>query len=194
MWATVATDLGQDFQVLRPELAPYEGLPGVLERLAARVVGVIDDRGLTSACICGVGIGAMVALQVAADHPDRVERLALVTRQVAVSPMLLSLPAVVLGLLPATTVARLGAGQDQLLALLDQVRPVDFARLAPRVHTRSAVICAQRDSVNRRSSAALTRALPNGQLELLPSAGPGWLAEHPYLLTECLRRAFLPPS
>jgi pimeloyl-ACP methyl ester carboxylesterase len=190
----VASDLGQDFQVLRPELVPYEGLPGGLERLAERVVAVIEDRGLASACVCGVGIGAMVALQAAADHPDRVERLALVTRQVAVSPILLSLPAAVLGLLPATTLARLGAGQDQLLALLDQVRPVDFARLAPRVHAPSTVICAQRDPVNRRSSAALSRDLPNGQLEFLPAAGPDWLAEHPHLLTEALRRAFPPPS
>jgi pimeloyl-ACP methyl ester carboxylesterase len=135
--------------------------------------------------VCGIGLGAMVALELAANHPEQVSRLVLVTRQVALSPVLLSLPAAVLRLLPATTVQRF-ARREQVLALLDQVRPIDATAIAARVDVPAVVLCGGRDRINRRASAALAAALPQGELRLVPKAGPGWLTPET-LASELLR-------
>jgi pimeloyl-ACP methyl ester carboxylesterase len=101
---------------------------------------------------------------------------------------------VVSRLLPVTAVQRLGAGQDQLLALLDQVRPVDATVLARRVHVPALVLCGARDPINRGASESLAKALPSGGLHLLPQAGPGWLEDHPDLLVEALRTFLATPE
>ncbi|HEX8510910.1 MAG TPA: hypothetical protein VF635_15600 [Propionibacteriaceae bacterium] len=157
-----------------------------LQQGAEAAASAMQASGVTTATICGVGVGALVALQLAADHPDRVQSLVLATRQVGLSPILLSLPAAALRLLPARTVQRLGAGPEQVLALLDQARPVDFSALAARVHCPTVVLCGARDRLNRRGSATLARTLPHGQLELIPRAGAEWLSERPELLAEAL--------
>jgi 3-oxoadipate enol-lactonase len=187
--ATREQHLGTAFRLLTPawEEAVASEAMFSLERAAAGVTKALDEAGLESAAVCGIGVGAMVALQLAAEQPGRVTRLALVTRQVAVSPVLMSLPAVVLRLVPAAAVARLGAGQPQILALLDQVRPVDASPLAARVTAESVVLCGARDRLNRRASARIADALPRGQLQLVSGAGPGWLTSSPELLAEALR-------
>lgn len=175
------------YHVLTPALPGLGSSPAVLFSLegAAAAVGAAVQRSAGgSATVCGIGLGAMVALQLAASQPERVDELVLLTRQVALSPVLLSLPAAVLRLLPATTVQRLGAGQDQVLALLDQVRPVDATSLATTVGVPAAVLCGAGDRLNRRASAALARALPQGELRLIPKAGVGWLT--PEALAEAL--------
>ena len=168
-------------------VAPLPGL-GPAERFsvdsAAATVAATLPRSGRPVTVCGIGLGAMVALSLAAEHPEQVDRLVLLTRQVALSPVLMSLPAAVLRLLPATTVERLGAGQDQILALLDQVRPVDARDLAGRVDVPAEVLCGARDRINRRASAALASALPRGQLRLIPRAGADWLT--PESLAEAL--------
>lgn len=182
-WEPVVPLLEPTFRVLTPSLGLSEPAaePFTLERGAASVAAALDQAAAPRAAVCGVGLGAMVALQLGASHPDRVSHLVLVTRQVALSPLLLSLPAVVLRLLPATAVRRLGAGQAQLLALLDQVRPVDAGPLAARVTAKSLVLCGARDRLNRRTSQSLAQALPAGELRFLPAptatASPALLAD-----------------
>lgn len=158
-----------------------------LSAAAGAVAEQLDRSGAGHLTLVGVGVGAMVALQLAADQPQRVSGLVLLTRQVAVNPVLLSLPAAVLRLLPAATVHRIGGRPEQVLGLLDQVRPVDFTPLAARVTAPAVVVCGARDRLNRRASTQLARALPAGELRLVGDARPGWLERQPELLVEVVR-------
>jgi pimeloyl-ACP methyl ester carboxylesterase len=187
-WAAVVAALPDSVVVLTPELSPSDAGTGqlTLPQGASAVTSALDEAGLGSAAICGVGLGAMVALHLAAEQPERVDSLVLVTRQVRLSPVLMSVSAAVLRLLPATAVARLGAAEPQVIALLDQVRPVDATPLARRVPAPALVLWGGRDPVNRRASQALASALPFGHLQLVPGAGPRWLEESPELLADAL--------
>ncbi len=48
-----------------------------LERAAASVVNELDRAGIEQVHVCGLSLGAMIALQVALDHPTRVRSLTL---------------------------------------------------------------------------------------------------------------------
>lgn len=184
----LAQRLREVYVTLTPDLAAASsGGPFALTTAADVVGDVVAASGHRSATLCGIGLGALVALQVATDHPEQVSRLVLLTRSVAASPILLSVSAAVLRLLPVSTVQRLGMGQDQLLALLDQVRPVDYQGIAGRVRQPAVVLCGQRDRLNRRASATLARRLRSGELRLVPGADESWL-DDPDILAEALRQ------
>lgn len=196
-WAPVQASLPHTFRVLTPTLPGAErgaATPFDLERAAEAIAEAIEGSAHPTAAVCGVGLGAMVGLTLAAQYPERVSKLALVTRQVRLSPVLMSLPAAALRLIPARSLRRIGIDNGQLVSLLDQVRPVDFAHLAPGVRPAAAVVCGQQDVINRRTSAALARALPRGELQLVPAAGPNWLTDSPDLLAAALIRTFASPE
>lgn len=188
-WSAVRRGLPADLTVLTPQLPGLEAAdpePFSLIRAADAVRRAVDDAGLSSAAVCGVGLGALVALQLAADQPDRVSRLVLLTRQTRHSPILMSLPAAVLRLIPATVAQRLGIATAQVVALLDEVRPVDFTTLARTVRVPTVVLCGARDTLNRHTSAVLARTVAHGELRLVHRAPAGWVEQSPELLAEAL--------
>jgi 3-oxoadipate enol-lactonase len=192
-WAPVRAALSRSFRLLivsPTDLAASAAGPFDLGQAAERAGAAIQEAGLGSAAVLGVGLGAMVALQLAGDQPQRVSGLALVTRQVALSPTLMSLPAVVSRLLPARAVQRLGAGPDQVVALLDQVRIVDAQPLAARITVPTAVLVGDRDRLNRRASSALARAVPHAELLAIPGAAQDWTTSSPELVSDVLVSLF----
>jgi 3-oxoadipate enol-lactonase len=51
--------------------------PYTLDQLGRDLLGVFDQLGIESAAICGLSLGGMVALWMAANHPERVTRVVL---------------------------------------------------------------------------------------------------------------------
>jgi pimeloyl-ACP methyl ester carboxylesterase len=65
-----------DVRPVMPHEFPGHGLaapadPITIPRLAQRAVRALDRRNITRASLCGFGFGGMVALWIAAHHPDR---------------------------------------------------------------------------------------------------------------------------
>lgn len=82
MWAPQMPALTAHFRVLRYEHRGHGGTPAPpgpyrIEELAADVIDLLDHLGEPRASVLGLSLGGMVALCVAAHHPDRVDRLAL---------------------------------------------------------------------------------------------------------------------
>ena len=69
------------FRVLRVELPGHDGArapkgPYTVEGLGRRVVSVLDTLGASRALFAGLSLGGLIAMWLAAEHPERVERLA----------------------------------------------------------------------------------------------------------------------
>jgi 3-oxoadipate enol-lactonase len=82
MWAAQVPAFSTDFQVLRYNQRGHGGSPtpsGPYEiaDLGRDLLDLLDGLEIESASICGVSIGGMTAMWMAANHPDRVDRLAL---------------------------------------------------------------------------------------------------------------------
>ena len=81
MWAPQLESLGAHLRLLRWDL-PGHGAsrephgPVTIDSIGDAVVALLDELGVARAGFCGVSIGGMVALSVAARCPERVERLA----------------------------------------------------------------------------------------------------------------------
>jgi 3-oxoadipate enol-lactonase len=61
--------------------APYS-----IELMAADTLGVMDAAGVTRADVLGISLGGRIALELALGHPERVERLILVSTSARVVP------------------------------------------------------------------------------------------------------------
>jgi 3-oxoadipate enol-lactonase len=82
MWDAQAATLGGRFRLLRVETRGHGGSPAPpgpysIEGLAQDVLQLLDRNGVARASYCGLSIGGMVGMWLAAHAPDRIDRLAL---------------------------------------------------------------------------------------------------------------------
>ena len=94
IWATQVPVLGEHFQLLRFELRGH-GEPGArsaappgpysIAELGTDVLGLMRDHGVTAAAYCGISLGGMIGLWLAANAPERISSL--VVCCAAITPM-----------------------------------------------------------------------------------------------------------
>ncbi|SEC51976.1 4-carboxymuconolactone decarboxylase /3-oxoadipate enol-lactonase [Rhizobiales bacterium GAS188] len=80
MWDAVTPPLTRDFHVLRMDTRGHGASDAPqgdysIPMLAADALAVLDAAGVKRAHICGLSMGGMTALEIAAEHPGRVDRI-----------------------------------------------------------------------------------------------------------------------
>jgi pimeloyl-ACP methyl ester carboxylesterase len=90
-WAPVVAALADRFTVLTPNMpgsgaTPDPGRPVSLASVADQVLAAADHAGLQQFELAGYSLGAAVATQLAASHPDRVRSLLLIAGWVRTDP------------------------------------------------------------------------------------------------------------
>ncbi len=79
MWDAQAVALSQSFRVIRYDCRGHGGSdvpsgPVTIEQLGSDLLALLDHFGLQRAHLCGLSLGGVIALWVAAHHPERVDR------------------------------------------------------------------------------------------------------------------------
>jgi 3-oxoadipate enol-lactonase/4-carboxymuconolactone decarboxylase len=91
IWDEQARLLSRQYRVIRPDMRGH-GLtattpgPYSIEALARDALAVLDALGIARAHVAGISIGGMIAQSLAAQAPDRVDRLVLVDTALAIPP------------------------------------------------------------------------------------------------------------
>ena len=143
-----------------PTSTPQPGLV-VLESPGLEVLAALSASGAERAVLLGSGYGAMVALHVAANYPERVAALVLSTASRSSTASAAASPTPRTACSPVSRVQQLHGPQGRVLELLDQVRTVDWTPFADRVRTPALVVLGERDAVNRGPSRRLAAVLPS---------------------------------
>jgi 3-oxoadipate enol-lactonase len=91
MWDTLANGLTDRFQVIRYDLrghgaSPVPAGPYSIAELGADLLGLLDRLGLERASLCGISIGGMSSMWVAAHAAGRVDRLVVCCSSARIDP------------------------------------------------------------------------------------------------------------
>jgi 3-oxoadipate enol-lactonase len=91
MWQTQSDRLGDRFRTLRYDVrghgaSPAPDGPYSIADLGSDLVALLDRLGVERAALCGLSIGGMISMWVAAHHPERVERLVLCCTSAQLGP------------------------------------------------------------------------------------------------------------
>jgi 3-oxoadipate enol-lactonase len=91
MWQPQAEALASTHRLLRYDLrghgrSPVPPPPYTLADLGADLIALLDRHGIDRASLCGVSLGGMVSMWVAAHAPERVARVALVSTSAYMGP------------------------------------------------------------------------------------------------------------
>ncbi len=171
MWQSQVEALGAGRRAVAPWIAglrPGKRYDLSLKTASAELIGVLDRSGYASADVVAHQLGAMVALQAAADHPDRIGRLLLTGAVLMPGKLALRMQKAAVRVLPIRGLEQTGLSKDDLVKALDVMAEADFSSRVDAITAPTLVIAGQSDNHGQVSAKLLAERLPNARLEVIP--------------------------
>lgn len=139
--------------------------------------------------LVGLSLGAVIALQIAISHPDKVVSLFISAPQAKLPKLLMSLQRVLMRLLPAKWVCPPQLSKAELFGVLDSLNYLDLTSQLPALRMPVTVVCGSSDKANLPTSRKIARLIPEARFTVIPGVGHQWHVTHPQLFAEYLQRA-----
>lgn len=139
---------------------------GILERLEARYAHTAEPLRL-----CGLSLGAVLALDYTIRHPDKVAALVWIAGQLRSPTALVDMQNLVFRCLPNGMFEGMGLSKQDAIQLARSMRSLDLTEGLDRVTCPVDVVCGQRDRANQKAARALAARLPRARLHIIPGAG-----------------------
>lgn len=121
--------------------------------------------------LCGLSLGAILALDYTIRHPDRPSSLVLAGVQYKVPTRLIDLQNLLFRLMPKRAFDGMGVSKQDLIQLARSMRTLDLSRGLHRVTCPVTLVCGEKDAANLRASLRLAERLPQARLHRIPGAG-----------------------
>lgn len=121
--------------------------------------------------ICGLSLGAVIALNFAVDNPERVLSLILIAPQYKIPKTLLQLQNIIFRLMPNSAFKKMGMSKNAIIRLTKSMMNLDFSERLKDIACPTLVLCGEKDKVNRNSCETVARLIPNAEIKMIENAG-----------------------
>ena len=136
--------------------------------------------------LCGLSLGAVLALHFALEHPGAVGSLVLIAGRARMPGKLLQVQSALFHLMGEKSFQGMGISKADAIALTASMRKLDFQDALGDVRCPTLVLCGESDSANRREASSLAAGIPGAELAFLPGAGHEVNREAPAALAAAL--------
>jgi pimeloyl-ACP methyl ester carboxylesterase len=161
----------------------------ILDEVPAQVVALLDELGIERAHVIGHSMGGLVAGGLAADHPERVDRLVLVdagflsldpTWRHRITGPLRTLPWTAPSILPVLLRDALRSGPIRMARATAELLRKDWRHKLPAISAATLVVWGEHDHVcSRRIGEQIAASVPDARLVIIPGAGHNPMWEKP---------------
>jgi 3-oxoadipate enol-lactonase len=185
-WQPQISALSDRFHLAVPDVldAPREPETFSFPQVCGTLADWMRARPAGPVHLVGLSLGAMIAVRLAADHPDVTASLIISGVQLKPPRLLMASQRAVMAVLPARL---LGATPSQekrrLMSVIESVSHVDLRADAIRVQARTLVLCGARDRFNVPASRLAARLIRGAELRVIRGAGHEWNVQLPELFT-----------
>lgn len=121
--------------------------------------------------ICGLSLGALLALDFTIRHKDKVDSLILIAAQYKVPGLLIDFQNIIFRCMPNKAFDTMGISKRNMLALTRSMRSLDFTSELGKIVCPITIVCGEKDKANLNASKKLKEFLPHAKLCIVPEAG-----------------------
>lgn len=140
--------------------------------------------------LCGLSLGAILAMHYTIAHPKKVQALVLIAPQYKMPYIRLKLQNALFHLLPQSFFKKRGFIKSDIIRLLHSMGKFNFKNKVAYITCPTLIICGKKDKANLKASRSLTTLIPNAKLKLMHHAGHEVNHDTPYELARVLMSFF----
>lgn len=185
-WTKTAACLSASTEFLCPDLFPmlksrkftYSNLYGAFSDYCGAISEKID--------LCGLSLGAILALHYAIDNPTRVKSLVLIAPQYKMPRALLKIQNGIFSLLPKSAFLETGLSKQDMISFTRSTLDLDFTEQLGKISCKTLILCGEKDNANKKASVRLAEKIPGAGIQLVEGAGHALNTEAPEKLGKIL--------
>ena len=121
--------------------------------------------------ICGLSLGALLAIDFAIRHEEKVASLVLIGTQYKVPSLLIDFQNLIFRCMPNKAFESMGLSKSNTIKLAHSMRALDFTAQLSGILCPVNILCGEKDSANLKASKKLNEILPKATLQIVPGAG-----------------------
>ena len=121
--------------------------------------------------LCGLSLGAVLALHYAIDFPQRVKSLILIAPQYDMPKFLLKVQNVLFKFMPESQFKDIGLTKKDFITLTNSLADMDFTSGLEKISCPVLVLCGEKDNVNKKASVKLVERLSRARFGMVDNAG-----------------------
>lgn len=136
--------------------------------------------------LCGLSLGAMLALSYAIEYPNKVQSIVLIGAQYKMPKGLLKFQNVIFRFTPKSAFAEMGILKNDFIKLTSSMTELDYSIKLRHISCDTLVVCGANDNANAKSAKVIAEAIPNAEIRLVESAGHEVNSDAPEKLADIL--------
>ena len=148
------------------------------------------DKENEAIVLCGLSLGAVLALNYAIDHPDKVKALVLIAAQYKMPEKILKAQNMLFHLMPNSMFRQIGFKKADVISLCGTMAELDFRDSLHNVSCPVLLVCGEKDNANKKASKELERYLSKSSFHELLKTGHEANMESPEELAVVLQRFY----
>ncbi|MGN7476441.1 alpha/beta fold hydrolase [Solibacillus silvestris] len=121
--------------------------------------------------LCGISLGAILALNYAIDYPKKVISLVLIAAQFKMPNLLMMCQSFIFSILPEKYFLKSGLEKNFMIQLSKSMLDLDFSEGLEHIACPVLVVCGASDFVNRKAAKILTARLSNADYNIIENTG-----------------------
>jgi len=167
------------FQLLGDQTADYNNLYSIFSKFC--------DEQTEPLNLCGLSLGAILAMQYAIEQPDRVRSIILIGAQYKMPRMLLGIQSGVFRFMPNSTFQKMGMSKSNMIQLMGSMAALDYSDRLKDIGCSALIVCGEKDKANMKAAQSLSDQIVNARLEIIAGAGHEINTEAPEKLADVIR-------
>ncbi len=135
--------------------------------------------------LCGLSLGAVLALNYAADFPENVQSLILIGGQYKVPDALIKIQGLLFRVMPKKSFDGTGLDKSDFISLNASMAGMDFTEKIKKITAKVLIAVGERDKANAKAAREMSEML-NCKLEIIPDSGHEVNVDNPKALAEMI--------
>ena len=120
--------------------------------------------------LCGLSLGAVLALNYAIDFSQSVGSLILIAPQYDMPKFLLKVQNMLFKFMPKSQFKDIGLKKNDFITLTNSIADMDFTSGLDKVNCPVLVLCGEKDNVNKKAAIKLAGKLPNAKFSTIENS------------------------
>ena len=121
--------------------------------------------------LCGLSLGAVLALNYAIDFPQRVQSLILIAPQYDMPKFLLKVQNILFKFMPESQFKDIGLTKKDFITLTNSMANMDFTSGLKNVSCPVLVLCGEKDNINNKAAIKLAEKLSRAKFSTIENSG-----------------------
>ena len=166
-------------EMLSGKAATYQNLYAALEQFCNALPGQLT--------LCGLSLGAVLALDYGIHHPQKLRSLILIAPQYKMPRLLLAVQNLLFRFMPERNFQGLGFSKQDFTRLCTTTGQQNLTKGLERICCPTLILCGESDKANRTAAQSLSQRIPHSRLVILPGCGHEVNTDNPPALAREIR-------